>query len=50
MAPLPSVQNLDLSSLLKQAPAALGHQKKEEQELTKSGIKEPVERFGFLQK
>lgn len=50
MAPLPCVHNLDLSSLLKQAPAALGFQGKGEQELTKSGIKEAVERFGFPQK
>lgn len=28
----------------------MGFQGKEEQELTRSGIKETVERFGFLQK
>lgn len=50
MAPLPCVHNLDPSSLLKQAPAAVGFQGKEEPELTRSGVREAVERFGFLQK
>lgn len=50
MAPLPCFHNLDPSSLLKQAPAAVGFLGKEEQELTRSGIKEAVESFGFLQK
>lgn len=49
MAPLPCVHNLDPSSPLKQPPAAVGFQGKDEQELTRSGIREAVERFGFLQ-
>lgn len=42
------LHNLDLSSLLKQVPAALEFQRKEKQELTKPSIKEVVERFSFL--